>query len=510
MNSRYHANQPASFLNLVDHELRTLLNAIIGTTQIIQNHPNPSPETLSDYVGNIRQSGIELLNFLNNLTDFTRLQENQLSMETHGIDLSELIKQVMQSFFAQAKQKSLDFELHYSPSAPQIIYGDPQRVKQILHHLLDNAFKFTHSGRIQIDVARSTNTSAKITIRDTGIGIAKEQLAQAFNEFTQVYPKEQNNFNGLGLGLTLAKRLTEMQRGNIELKSELNNGTTVSVTFPASTELSTTLLTQVSHQLGHLRLLIIDDNETRRSTLQKEFSLMRLNCQASSLANAATVLQQAQQQSNNFHIIIVQATALDQHSAHFARTLQSSQWYSPALLVLALDREPHDYEKEQAFISGYQDILNGHQPTIFAENLAQSWHAWTHKNHASIETSDKNRRVLLVEDNSLNQKVAKLMLSELGCDVDIATTGHDALLALDQTRYAMVFMDIGLPDVSGLDVISSLRGRQDIQRQTPVVALTADAMLGDAESIEEKGIDAYLVKPLDLDLLKGIIQQYIG
>ncbi len=513
MNNRL-ADQSASFLTLVDHELRTLLSAIIGTTQVIQNHPSLSAETLKEHVDSIHQSGIELLNFLNNVTDFTRLQENQMTLETHGIDLAELVKQVMKSFLAQAKQKNLDFELDYSTSAPQIIYGDPQRVKQILHHLLDNAFKFTAQGHIKINVQRSTNASAKITISDSGIGIAKENITHAFDAFSQVYVKQQDShskgYEGLGLGLTLAKRLTEMQNGTIELTSELHQGTTVSATFPASANMSATLLTQISHQLGHLRLLLIDDDEKRRAKLQKEFLLMRLNCQTASSSNAFEIMQQAQQQSNTFHIIMVQTTQMDQYSAQFARTLHNSQWHSPALLVLALCHEQHNYEKEQALISGYHDVLNSHQPMLFAENLAHSWHEWTHKNYLTVEAPEKNRKVLLVEDNSLNQKVAKLMLSELGCDVDTATTGHAALTALNQTHYAMVFMDIGLPDLSGLDIISRLRSRQDAQRQTPVVALTADSMLGDEQSIEEKGIDAYLVKPLDLDLLKGIIQQYMG
>lgn len=508
------AKNEVQFLTLMGHELRTMLNAIVGMSQIMQTSKKLTANELKDCITSIHQTGTDLIKLLDELLDFTQLDQGQISIEKHSIDFSQLLTHTIRAFSISAKEKGIAIKVDYTTDAPQIVYGDAQRIRQILHHLLENALKFTDKGEIIVSVMRGFDSSInqdclKVSIRDTGIGIAAEKLPHVFDKFTQLYSTNDENYNkgyrGLGLGLTVVKQLVELHGGQIIINSQIDKGTMVTFTLPT---LSLDSLIP-SSSLKACRILLIDEHAARRHILTKELELKNIACESTSLQQASHVLLDAQKHQP-FQIVLVVADKIDQHVAYFARTLRGNAQLKQILLVLALSTETYDYEKEQALISGYSCIVDTIQPMLLTEQLSTIWESWSKKGGFTMLTNQlRTKKVLVVEDNLINQKVAKLMLTEIGCDVEVVGNGTTALQALSENNYAIIFIDIGLPDISGLEVIAQIRQREDEKRHLPIVVLTADGLLGDKETVKSKGIDAYLVKPLDIQELREAVNQFL-
>ena len=503
------------FLSLLEHELRTNLNAFVGTTQLMsklisncqkQNAPISANE-LHVYLEGLQQSNQEFQRVLDQLVDFGQIKNGQLKVQSHAIDFAQLLQTLAQSFAAKAHEKKLYFKVNYHEKASSIVYGDAERLRQVLYNLFDNAVKFTMTGGVEVDVREShADHLIEIIIKDTGIGIAAEKLTAVFQQFTQAYGDDVGkSYQGLGLGLTLVKHLVEKQGGTVLISSQLKHGTTVQFTVPIKNQLDHATFT-----LNNVKLLLVDEASDWQKDIAEELraSVMSFRHYALSEANF-----KFQQDTSEWcpDIIVVKAIMLTQQVANFARTLKGISQFKEIRMVLLLPAsEQYIYDREQALINGYDSVINNMPMALLNETLATAWNSWKQKGEVVVvqKTMQLTNRVLVIEDNLINQKVVKLLLTELGLDVEVVGNGKRALQVIDQNEYAAIFVDIGLPDINGFEVIRQLRARDDQKSKVPVIVLTADATYKNQNDYRMKGVDAYLVKPLTIQQLREILTPF--
>ena len=519
INSRSSAMAKITPLQLakISHELRTFLNSITGIAQVLQLDNQLSQEEIRECINSIQQTSSDLLSLTNDILDFTTLGQGQLQIPLSTINLQQTIEQTIREFVLRAKQKKLSLVVEYSHDAPQLVLSNAHRVRQILSHLLDNALKFTHQGTISVSLSNTTDPAtsahyAKISIKDTGIGISSKKLTAIFSQFPHHNENLENQFiyqkADVGIGLMIVAQLVECMHGTVDVKSEEGNGSEFTFTLPVVVEPEVDReLADIHQRLTGLRVLIMSDDEHRCEFLKHQLSEWGMICTTTNLRDALFTLRHAEEKQNPWQVAIISTPTIDQHTAYFARTLKANGLYNHLLLLFAPPIPVQTYELEQALASGFAGTLTPLQPTTFMKDLVHAWQAWPQKMPNAIPTvSFKKHAILLVEDNAVNQKVAKILLSELNCQVDLAENGQTAINLLYNNRYDLVFMDISLPDMSGIEVTNELRRRENNKRHVPVIALTADSTLSDNEKLLTMGIDDYLIKPYTLEQLDGMLQ----
>lgn len=504
----------------ISHELRTFLNSITGIAQVLQYNKSLTQNEMNDYINSILETCNDLLNLSNDILDFTSLEHDQLNITTSDINLQETIEQTINQYILRAEHKKLTLNINYSPDAPLFVVGNAQRVRQILSHLLDNALKFTDHGSITVSLNQATNATtnihyAQIAVKDTGIGIALEQLPYLFSQFPVVMHPDNSQFTykypGIGLGLIIIRQLINRMGGEIFVKSEVGKGSVFTFTLPISDAPTQPFETaQLRNQLAQLRCLIICDDLTRAELLREQLMTWGINCSKSALKEGLNILRKSHEDKLPFQFAIICAPTIDQHIAYYARTIRANASFAHLMLLFAPTTHLQNYEIEHAQSNGYTAILPYLQPTLFIKEIAHAWTNWPQKKlQNNIDAPIKKYQVLVVEDNNINQKVAKLLLTELNCQVDIVENGQTALQRLQKNRYDLVFMDIGLPDIDGLEVTHQLRLRENNKSHIPVIALTADCQLENENTWKELGVDDCLIKPYTMEQLETVINKWV-
>jgi CheY-like chemotaxis protein len=416
----------------------------------------------------------------------------------HAIDFPQLLERVSYPFVMAAKEKSIGYEIDYNEEASPIVYGDPIWISQIMHHLLGNAFRYTTSGKIEVVVTSSWQNSAKtpmleVSVIDTGPGVDIES------------DKSENSWTGLGLALV--KHFVEALGGRISVNSKPGKGTRVTFTLPVSNKV---LDESITKELSSLRIWGVRCDESLSPELESQLQLPRLVSEVIPLSEVIFKLQQTPN-AELPHIIIVVGKKLTQNMSYFARTFTSNPLFQRILLMLTLSPENHEMDAQQAYANGYQAVSPVMKYILFAEALVDTWTRWKRKGeHAvNVTSQEASRRVLVIEDHLINQKVIKMLLSEMGLEADIASHGKAGLKAIEKNSYGAVIVDLGLPDISGLDVISEIRGRSDGKSTTPVVVLTAGGHRESIDEIQERQIDAYLLKPVTITQLHDVLSPFV-
>ena len=511
----------SNFLNAIGHELRIPLNSILGMAQIMQSKPL-NPVEQRDCSNTLYESGLDMLTLINDIFDFSSSESGNLKISRAPIRLNALIDQAIQKMGHKAHTKGIRLVVDYSNEVPQEMMGDAQRIRQVLSNLLDNAIKFTDTGHVIVQVKLEKHQSskqklslAKINIIDTGRGITAENLPYIFKtaeqSSRQADSTELRNFANerlfSELRLGLVKQIVELMGGEIEVSSKAGEGSCFSFTLPIFPVVSVNYARPIDN-LNNVSVLIIDDNELPSHILQQQLNSCKMKCTSVPISNALTTLHELSQKGHHYQIIVVSTQNLDHHITYLVRMIRTIKVFDDTMLILASSTQPLDYEIEQAIASGITCALNPLQPSHFTQNLAVAWQAWIEKIHFKQNASTK-RRALLVEDNQLNQKVAKIMLENLGCTIDIAANGRSALQLLDNQSYDIIFMDLGLPDMSGLEVTSEYRKRE-VQKQhhTPIIALTAYTLEETQQASYAAGIDDYITKPLLQDRLSIVLNHW--
>lgn len=486
----------SEFLAVMSHELRTPLNAILGMSQILQACNLGTEER--DYVNTIFQAGSDLLLLIDDILAYCKLETGKFDIIAAPFDLRELIDEIVGTFAYQAREKDLALIVDYPPMLPHAYVGDSRRLRQILANLIGNAIKFTTTGHVMIRIECAEEEAEAyllLKVIDTGIGIPEDKIQHIFERFTQVNSTFSRRYEGIGLGLSITKRLVELMGGEIGVESHYGEGSTFWCAFFLPLQQRVATVSAWEAYQNTINVLVIDDNAIRGSVLAKRVAPYRQNLVHGDVALDA--LLNAQQTDMSYHIAVIDQQLKTIDALQLAKAIKNNPILNHLLLILLTEpgREPNkETMVSHGFFSHINKLLS---PPSFLQVLAKKWQNWLTETHpVMLSKLPANSHVLIIEDNLLNQQVAKVMLEKLNCQVEVVSNGVRALNLLERRVYNLVFVDLGLPDMDGLAVTTELRRREKGKRRTPLIAMVEHVFERDLEQCFAAGMDDIIVKPL--------------
>jgi PAS domain S-box-containing protein len=518
----------SEFLATMSHEVRTPMNGVIGMAELLLATPlNPEQ---AEYAQTIQGSADALLTILNDILDFSKIEAGRLVLEAIPFDLRQVAEEVGNLLAPRAGEKGLELIVRYAPDTPHRMLGDPGRMRQVLINLAGNAIKFTDAGHvlINVDCDEQTETTARmrVSVEDTGIGIPEEKFANIFEKFTQADASTTRRHGGTGLGLAISKRLVELMGGSMCLTSRLDVGSTF--WFSAPFQRDTRTVTPVKEvKLAGLRALIVDDHPVNRRVLEEQ--LAQIGISATSVADgqlALTTLREACEAGVPYHIGLLDYEMPRMDGEQLARAIKADTRLKDAALLL-LSSSGGRGDAASLLQAGFEAVLA--KPVRRSQLLRAVTEAWSRLRDELEVTTPATparqssaeglllhpnavlypARVLVAEDNPINQRVVVRMLEKLGCLVHVAINGKQAVEMVEALAYDLVFMDCQMPEMDGYEATAQIRQREQ-GRHTPIVALTANVMQGDRERCLDAGMDDYIGKPMRPSAVRRALERWVS
>jgi signal transduction histidine kinase len=501
----------SEFLAAMSHEIRTPLSGVIGMTTLLGDTLLTKEQT--SYVETIRTSGSALLELINDILDFSKIEAGKLDFEEQPFDLVPCVEEALELFVMKASEKNLALGYTIDPAVPLKLFGDAGRVRQILVNLIGNAVKFTPDGEVSLNVGHSENGLIQFTVRDTGIGIPRDRQDRLFKSFSQVDRSTAKNFGGTGLGLAISRKLCEQMGGRIWVESQAGRGSAFSFTLRLAPPVGCAkTVVAPSPVLSGKRLLIVEDKPIHAETLKYRVASFGMSAQVVSNAEAALQLIRT---GIKFDAVILNSRLSDVDVLEAAKLMHSTANGSMRVILLTPQHIKRFYGKAmEAGVSAFlhEPVRDSQLRDTFTEVFGAQ-PAAAEKAPAPAQTDDNLAarfplRILVAEDNTVNQRVAVSFLRKLGYQAEIVSNGREAVSSLERQTYDIVFMDIQMPEMNG-DEAARLIGEKWSDAQRPrIIAMTANAMQGDREKCIEVGMDDYVAKPISFKALRDCLEHW--
>jgi len=486
-----------------------------------------------EYVGMVRVSGDALLTVVNDILDFSKIEAGKLDLEIIEFDLVTAVEETVDILAPKVAEKGLELACSVAENVPSGVRGDPGRLRQILINLANNAVKFTRQGEVVLEAVLDSETDRHATIRfsvfDTGIGIPADRLDGLFEAFTQADASTTRKYGGTGLGLTISKQLSEMMGGEIGVESEVGKGSTFWFTVVLEKQREGQQPARViPANIQDKRVLVVDDSETNRRILCAYF--VRWGCRhaaASGGEEALALLRQASNGGDPFALVLADMITPGMDGEALGRAIKADPALKETRLVMvsSFGQRGDAARLEAIGFVGYlvkpikPSILFDCVVTVLGEHVGEAGgpapaplvtrHSLA-EDTARAKAARGDARILLAEDNIVNQKVALKILDRLGYRADAVTNGKEAVETLKAIPYDLVLMDCQMPEMDGYQTTGAIRKMEGGDKHTPVIAMTAHAMEGDRERCLEAGMDDYIAKPVDPKALADVLDKWLG